>query len=260
MKRTAGRRLVDTRVRPVEAAVPKHDALEGSGQHLLFEARDSASRHTGATGPIHVEWRILAIGRGARRVGEGDALSDEPCRSRSERRGDEMARAHFAHASVARRRFIHELRIEHIRKVGELMHDDRRIRSDYRVAQRLRIEYVDDDRLDVHRAKPFSLLARARGTGYVPTVGEEQRAESLADSATRAGHENPFRHRGPRCYLGAGAPLGLAAALAVCFAAEEVLAAPGFAAAVAAGLAAEPLFCVVGAVAAAVPRLSFATR
>jgi len=57
-------------------------------------------------------------------IGEGNALGDQPARTRGNSGGDKMGGTFDAQASVARQHLFAPRRIEEAREVGQLMEED----------------------------------------------------------------------------------------------------------------------------------------
>ncbi len=138
-----------------------------------------------------------------RRVDERDALGDEPARARAQRRINQVARSLDPHARVAYQSLGHQLRLEPVRQVGELMDDDVGPRRQHRGAERGRVEDVDYGRCDSGSAQLRGPGCDARGAGHFVSGLAQQRQHPPPYRTGRSRQENFFHHlwlRAFACY------------------------------------------------------------
>ncbi|HWX72123.1 MAG TPA: hypothetical protein VNY79_06465 [Xanthobacteraceae bacterium] len=104
-------------------------------EHGLLQRSHPARRHRARSTfagrkRISLGMRFRALG-----VSEGDALGDQPARTRGYGGGDKIGGAFNAQARVARQHLVAAAGFEEAGKVGQLMDDDFRLRPHNGVAQ-----------------------------------------------------------------------------------------------------------------------------
>jgi hypothetical protein len=174
MQRAAAGRRLEPRPRAVKPPVAQHQAFDfGSTEHRLLERAHATGRR--CAGPTFAGRERIGLGVRLRalRAGEGDALGDEPARTRGYGGSDKIGGAFDAQPSVARQHLFPATGIERAGKVGQLMDDDFRLCPNDGIAQCAAVEDIHDDRRYSARSQFRLLGARARRAGHGMPVRDE---------------------------------------------------------------------------------------